>query len=86
MRNKQTKIPVKLKQTLKSLRVRAGMNQDQASSLLGISVSKLRRWEEDSSDLSYKEIELVEKVYSLPVDYIFFGTHHAFSEKIKQEA
>ena len=82
----KSKVPMYLKQTLKSLRVRADLTQDEASVLLGISVSKLRRWEDDSSNLSYKDIELIERRYSIPQDYIFFGDNHAFSEKIKQEA
>lgn len=79
------KVPLMLKQTLRSLRVRSDLNQEEAAKLLNISVSKLRRWEEDSSNLSYRDIELIEQRYSIPQDYIFFGNNHAFSEKMKLE-
>lgn len=80
------KIPTYLKHTIKALRVRSGLSQKEASALLGISQPTLRSWEKDSSKLEYNQIKMIEQRYSIPQDYIFFGTDNAFSEKIKQEA
>ncbi|MGU9988022.1 helix-turn-helix domain-containing protein [Latilactobacillus sakei] len=76
-------IPTNVKHTLKDLRVRSGLSQEEAASMLDVTAPTLRKWENDSADLPYSVIEKVEKIYSIPKDYIFFGTNNAFSEKIK---
>lgn len=77
--------PIYLKNTLKSLRTRIGLDQQKASELLGISQPTLRSWEKNSSQLTWDDIQKVCKVYRIPQDYIFFGTDNAFCEKILQE-
>lgn len=81
----QDKVPTYLKQTLKSLRVRTGLTQEEASKLLGVSKPTLKRWEDNSGVLDYEQILLIEKIYHIPRDYIFFGTPFAFSEKMNEE-
>ncbi|MCZ3746528.1 helix-turn-helix domain-containing protein [Limosilactobacillus vaginalis] len=78
-------IPVKVKHTLKDLRVRIGMSQTHAANALGITEPTLRKWENDSSVLSFKDMEKVAAFYHVPLDYIFFGSNNAFSEKIRGE-
>ena len=82
MTNKQ-KIPNNLKFTLRSLRVRVGMKQEQAAELLGISVMTLRALERDSSKIDYSMILKIEEIYHIPQDYIFFGNNTAFSALLK---
>ena len=65
------KIPVELKFSLASLRVRMGLNQEEAAKLLGVSRDTLRSYERDSSKLEYDFIQKVEEVYNIPLDYIF---------------
>ena len=76
-------IPTNVKHTLKDLRVRSGLSQQQAASMLDVTAPTLRKWENDSAGLSYRVIEKIEKIYSIPKEYIFFGTNNAFSKKIK---
>lgn len=80
----ETTVSIELKYTLKSLRARMSMSQKEAAERLGVSDKTLQSWEKDSSDLSLKQIEKIESVYCVPKDYIFFGTDHAFSEKISR--
>lgn len=84
MTNKQ-KIPNNLKFTLRSLRVRIGMKQEEAAGFLGISVMTLRALERDSSKIDYSMILKIEQIYNIPQDYIFFGNNTAFSVILKKE-
>lgn len=74
-------VPMKVKHTIVDLRVRAGLSQAQAANKLGISEPTLRKWENDSSILQYKDMLRVAEMYNIPLDYIFFGPNNAFSEK-----
>lgn len=74
-------IPLRVKHSITDLRVRAGLSQVQAAAKLGISEATLRKWENDSSILSYKDMLRIAKMYNIPLDYIFFGPNNAFSEK-----
>jgi transcriptional regulator with XRE-family HTH domain len=82
MTNKQ-KIPNNLKFSLRSLRVRIGMKQEEAAELLGISAMTLRALERDSSKIDYSMILKIEQIYNIPQDYIFFGNNTAFSVILK---
>ena len=77
-------IPFEIKHSVLVLRVRAGLSQAQAAAKLGISEPTLRKWENDSSVLSYKDMLRISKLYGVPLDYIFFGPNNAFSEITKQ--
>lgn len=77
-------IPFEIKHSVLDLRVRAGLSQTQAATKLGISEPTLRKWENDSSVLSYKDMLRISKLYGVPLDYIFFGPNNAFSEKNKE--
>ncbi|MDD7693632.1 MAG: helix-turn-helix transcriptional regulator [Lactobacillaceae bacterium] len=77
-------IPFEIKHSVLDLRVRAGLSQAQAAARLGISEPTLRKWENDSSVLSYKDMLRISKLYGVPLDYIFFGPNNAFSEITKQ--
>lgn len=50
--------------------------------MMGVTEPTLRRWEKDSSDLTMQQIWKISKIYSIPQDYIFFGSNNAFSEKL----
>lgn len=73
-------IPFEIKHSVLDLRVRAGLSQAQAAAKLGISEPTLRKWENDSSVLSYKDMLRISKLYGVPLDYIFFGPNNAFGE------
>lgn len=74
-------VPDVAKHTLKELRVRADLSQSEAAKGLGITEPTLRKWEADSSVLSFRNMQRVSEFYSMPLDYIFFGPRNAFSEK-----
>ena len=74
-------IPTEVQHTIKDLRVRAGLSQSEASKRLGITEPTLRKWENDSSVLSFRQMKEIASFYHIPLDYIFFGDDNAFSEK-----
>ena len=76
-------VPLNVKHSIADLRVRAGLSQAQAASKFGISEPTLRKWENDSSILSYKDMIRISNIYNIPLDYIFFGPNNAFSERKK---
>lgn len=74
-------VPQYAKHTIKDLRVRANMSQATAAERLGISQPTLRKWEDDSSLISYKDMQRIADLYRIPLDYIFFGANNTFGEK-----
>ena len=50
-------IPTEVKHTIKDLRVRAGLSQSEASKKLGVTEPTLRKWENDSSVLSFRQMK-----------------------------
>ncbi|MEG0449311.1 MAG: helix-turn-helix transcriptional regulator [Lysinibacillus sp.] len=72
-------VPIYVKQTLKSLRVRLNLSQDDAAKELGISVMTLRKLEVDSSEITFDMMKKMSVLYVCPLDYIFFGSYNAFS-------
>lgn len=77
-------IPVNMKNTIRSLRVKFGYTQEEASKLLKVSEPTLRAWEFDSSGIPYNKILDIAETYNTPVSYIFFGKESTFSELIKK--
>ncbi|MGY5623185.1 helix-turn-helix transcriptional regulator [Limosilactobacillus fermentum] len=78
-------IPTEVKHTIKDLRVRAGLSQSEASRRLGVTEPTLRKWENDSSVLSFRQMKEIAGFYHIPLDYIFFGDDNAFSEKQEEQ-
>ncbi|MEK4113259.1 helix-turn-helix transcriptional regulator [Paenibacillus sp. FSL M7-1414] len=77
-------VPLNLKNTLRSLRVKLGYTQAEAANLLGITPPTLRSWEKDSTAIKWTNVERIESVYHTPRDYIFFGEEVSFSERAKK--
>lgn len=76
-----TYVPREAKHTIRDLRIRANMSQNSAAKVLGISEPTLRKWENDSSSLTFRNMQRIAELYNVPLDYIFFGPDNAFSEK-----
>lgn len=76
-----TYVPQEAKHTIRDLRIRANMSQSSAAKALGISEPTLRKWENDSSSLTFRDMQRIAELYNIPLDYIFFGPDNAFSEK-----
>ena len=74
-------IPIEAKHTIKDLRVRAGLSQNEAAAKLGVTPPTLRKWENDSSILSYRQMNEIADLYRIPLEYIAFGDGKAFKEK-----
>lgn len=74
-------VPTEAKHTIKDLRVRAGLSQNEAATKLGVTAPTLRKWENDSSVLSLRQMKEIAKFYHIPLEYIAFGEDEAFKEK-----
>ncbi|UQW81403.1 helix-turn-helix domain-containing protein [Staphylococcus edaphicus] len=57
---------------LRAARINSGMNQQKASSLLGIHYQTLASWEKDSSDLPQSKMLLIEKNLWYTIKIYFF--------------
>lgn len=71
------------KDTLRSLRIKFGYTQDEAAALLSVTTPTLRAWEQNSDNLPYQKIKLIEEVFQVNQDHIFFGSESAFSEILR---
>lgn len=60
--------------SLKAARVNAGLLQNEAAKMLGISTATLQNYESGKTVPDILMSEKIEKVYQFPVDFIFFGT------------
>ena len=78
------KVPVYLKHTIRDLRVRKGLSQSDAAKMMGVTEPTLRRWEKDSSNLKMQQIWKISKMYSIPQDYIFFGSNNDFIKMLDE--
>lgn len=79
------KVPVYLKHTIRDLRVRKGLSQSDAAKMMGVTEPTLRRWEKDSSGLTMQQIWKISKMYSIPQDYIFFGSNNDFIKMLDEQ-
>jgi len=73
-------------ETLRSLRVKFGMTQLDVANLLGVTQKTYNKYERDASTLSYKQLCMIESIYGITKDHIFFGPESAFSGIIKESA
>ncbi len=78
------KVPVYLKHTIRDLRVRKGLSQSDAAKMMGVTEPTLRRWEKDSSNLKMQQIWKISKMYSIPQEYIFFGSNNDFIKMLDE--
>ena len=78
-------IPIHLKDTLRSLRIKFGYTQEEGAKLLGVTSKTLRAWEKNSEKVPYLTIKKIEKAYGVSQDYIFFGREDSFSELLRRK-
>lgn len=71
--------------TLRTLRIKSGFTQKEASKRLDVCEATLRSWEKDSSNIGYRDIQKVEQIYGIDKEYIFFGNESTFSELFKRK-
>ncbi len=64
--------------TLEAARVNAGLKLKDAAKELGVSVSTLHKWEQDSSNIKISWLSRIEDVYDYPANHIFFGNKLEF--------
>lgn len=77
-------MPLEQMMTLKALRIRSGLTQEQVSNALGVSRVTIMKWERDASDMPVKYMSQFAKLYKYSLDSIFFGNSVTLSEQIKK--
>jgi len=76
--------PIYLKKTIRTLRLDYNISLDKAAEMLGISTPTYRKWEQDSTKIPIGKIAILEKMYNISCDFIFFGSELTYSEQIKE--
>lgn len=77
-------MPLEQMMTLKALRVRSGLTQEQVSDLIGVARITIMKWEKDAGDMPIKYMSKFAEIYNYPLDSIFFGNSVTLSEKIQK--
>lgn len=62
--------------SLKSIRINAGMNVEEAANAVGIHYQTLYKYEKDSSDIPVSLLDKLSELYQIPTDYIFLGKQY----------
>ncbi|CAM3746339.1 helix-turn-helix transcriptional regulator [Cohnella lubricantis] len=78
-------LPIDRYDTLRSVRVKLGMSQQEAAEQIGIAEGTLRSWERDSSKIGFDYIQKIERVYGVEHRFIFFGKESTFSELMRKK-
>lgn len=60
--------------TLRSLRIRMRMTQEEAGKAIGVERSTIARWEKDASDIPFSYTDIIARTYRYPKDRIFLVT------------
>lgn len=72
-----------IKITLRAARVNAGLKLVEAAGRFDINKDTLSKYERDSTNIPRSIFIGIEKVYGLPVDFIFFGIESEFFRNLK---
>lgn len=59
--------------SLRALRINAGLTQEAAAKVIGVSVSTLKNWENGKSFPKQPQIMAICEAYKVQYDNIFFG-------------
>lgn len=59
--------------TIRAARITAGLTIEQAAKSLGMSVQTLSKHEQYSGKLKCKQVVAMSKLYSVPLDVLYFG-------------
>lgn len=68
--------------TLRAARVNIGLTLKEAAKEFDINPMTLGNYEKDSSNIPRSFFIAIERVYGLPVDYIFFGKQEDFFRRM----
>lgn len=77
---------MKIQITLEAARRNAGYTQKEAAKKLGVHYQTLASWEKDSSNVSYEEMQQIQRLYHIPTEFIFFGDRNEFIRSVRQTA
>lgn len=68
--------------TLRAARVNAALSQKEAAGRLGINPATLRSYEDGHTSPDWDIVQKMERLYSFPADFIFFGKYSLKASKI----
>lgn len=67
--------------SLAAARVNAGFSQKESAKRMGISVKTIQNHESGATIPTWSTAENYASLYNVPIDFIFFGSRSALSEK-----
>lgn len=59
---------------LKAARISCGYSVKEIAKKIGVSESTIRRWESDSSNVTLEIVLKLKELYSVPLEFIYFGS------------
>lgn len=77
-------LPIDRYDTLRTIRIKLGLTQEDAAKEIGVAAQTLRSWERDSSRIGFSFIQRIEKAYGIQHEFIFFGKESTFSELMRE--
>lgn len=73
------------KLTLKAVRYNSGLSRPEAAKYFDVHPATLMNYENNSSKVPRSFVVKLEKVYGIPLEYIFFGKETDFVEEKRKE-
>lgn len=61
--------------SLKAARINSGLTQQEAANYLNVSVQTLRKYEKDSTSITFNTLNKMSKLYSMPIAYFCIGSN-----------
>lgn len=71
--------------TLKAARVNKKLSQKEAAEKLGVNVSTLGKYENDSSNVTMSFVKRASELYGIPADSLFFGSQYELIRNKQRE-
>lgn len=71
--------------SLEGARILVGLSQKEAAEKFGVHYQTLASWEEDSSKMQRKYLDMIPDIYLVPDTAIFSGTKNEFTRYYRKE-
>lgn len=78
-------MPLEQMMTLKALRVRKGLTQNDVANIVGVNRMTIIKWEKDAGNMPIKYMSQFSELYKYPMNAIFFGSVISFRDKLNVE-
>lgn len=71
--------------SLEAARILVGLSQREAAKLFGVHYQTLASWENDSSKIKQRYVQMIPDIYLIDTENIFFGSKNEFSRYYEEK-